>query len=96
MIRYDVLWHDLVRDLNESRMHYEKTAQELDKMNANDLALTNRRISACIENNIIRTQREFDYMKERDEEVEGSAVTLLQKVLQELKKMNERKEEQHG
>lgn len=68
MIRYDILWHDLVRDLNETRMQYEINAQELDKANAKDLALINRRIGGCIENRLIKTQREFDRMKEKDEE----------------------------
>lgn len=94
MIRYDVLWHDLVRDLNEARMQYALSAERLDRMKAKDLAMSNSQVSAVLGDILKKSQKEFGCMKEKDEEAQHNANVTLQEILKELKKLNKGKEDE--
>lgn len=94
MIRYDVLWHDLVKDLYERCKNYENAATELEKMHAEEMANANRHVSQALYEILSRTNYEHKKMQEKDEEALDNANLTLQEILQELKKLNNGKEEQ--
>lgn len=98
MIRYDILWHDLVKDLYERCMNYETAAKELEKMHEEEMANANRHVSHALYEILSRTNYEHKKMQEKDAEAQHNAnlmlQEILQEILQELKKMNKGKEDE--
>lgn len=97
MIRYDVLWNNLVRNIEDMRTGYIFTAMKLQESNApKDVIDRNRDASEIMQSILKKTRREFDRMKELDEEAQHDAVIIMTDLLDELRKLNKGKEEENA